>query len=144
VWQTAAIWQTPGITAGPVVTFDSVASFGGGVGGSGQGWSSFILQPGTYQMQFLADSVQGCGIYFLPFLDNSPVMAWYPSAFNPGSCTGPNLQTVEGSMVGFAILQVGISNSRLEIRTISCCSSGGYPNISFNTGPAYLILTQLQ
>ena len=131
---------------GSQLSFTSLISGGAGVGSSGTGVTSFLLQPGIYQVQFFAPEVQSCENFVQVRLSadiNSGLGLWFPSLFASGCNTSP--VPLRGPMAEFLIVQVGVGdvNNILTFNVGQPSIGGGNP-ISFPYGNAFLILTQLQ
>jgi hypothetical protein len=110
---------------------------------------SFVLQPGIYQVQFLAPLVYGCGELLTLSLDQNQVAQWYPSSLNNPTNGCPDGAFVfEGIIVGLVTVQVQGQNQTLKIGTLSAPGATGTPSILFNNpkgpGSPWLTLTQLQ
>jgi hypothetical protein len=116
------------LCCGAATSFSSGISGGGGVGGSGV-LSSFVLQPGVYQVQFFANLVTGCGAMSV-LLDGSQLAQWVAGSFcgfNPVSTIG-------------AAQLVAVSGPN---QVLSFVVPAGNGSLGFDNG-ATLILTKLQ
>jgi hypothetical protein len=145
VWGVANVGPIPD---GNAITFTSIVSGGGGVGGSGSGVSSFLLQPGIYQVQFFATNVFGCTALVQVGLGSSQVVAqWFPLPGPLSSCD-PTKPSNSGNIVEVLFLQVSSPNQLLGFFCFSItagtnCLDFSGKGANFSQG-ATLILTQLQ
>ena len=120
--------STPTACCSAPINFTSSISGGGGIGGSGQ-LSSFVLQPGIYQVQFFANVVTGCGVMNV-LLDNAPVVQWVMGSF----CQFPPVSTIS------AVQLVTVSSPNQVLGFMVPSASG---SVGFDDGGT-LILTKLQ
>src|SRR5262249_7023659 len=106
---------------GTALTFGQGVSVGGGVGvGGGFGVSSFVMQPGIYQMQFNAPNVIGCGNLQV-MLDNGIVAGLPVSGLTTNNC---DLTRVY-SMDAVAFLFVTNPNQVLQFVVFALGAPGG-------------------
>jgi hypothetical protein len=115
-----------------------------GVTGSGS-LSSFILQPGIYQVQFYATVAAGCGVV-TPTLNNAPVLPTW--GFPTGIGCFDVLSEAPGAFEGGVLVQVSSPNSVLQflIQGGQFCGISSPPCQPFNIiiSNYVLFLTQLQ
>ena len=124
-------WTLPGggVVGPSAIPFNSDISGGGGVGGTGQGVSSFLLQPGIYQVQFYAKDVNPAGCASVStHLDNATLATWPCPATDGATLYG-------GTIIGVQIVQVVIPN-----QTLTFISNGQW---GYSAG-ATLILSRWQ
>jgi hypothetical protein len=145
------VWGIPNIALpvnSQITFFGQGISGGGGVGGVGSigsSTSSFLLQPGTYQVQVFAGALLGCGGSVEMQLNSQTLAFFFPDNRNielqNGLCNpnDPNFSINEGSLAAYRILFVGNANSSL---TFLARDLAGVTSVNFND--AFLILTQLQ
>lgn len=120
--------STPTACCSAPINFTSNISGGGGIGGSGQ-LSSFVLQPGIYQVQLFANVVTGCGVVNV-MLDNAPVAQLVMGSF----CQFPAVSTIS------SVQLVTVSSPNQVLGFVVPSGSG---SVGFDDGGT-LILTKLQ
>jgi hypothetical protein len=144
--QCGGVQSQPGVTAlsfvcgnnpnsGPVLQGGGVASILRDGGAATLSTGSFLMQPGTYQVEVSAEVVQGCGTLVLT-VDNTQVYQLFNS---PVFQCGPTVST--GIVAGAAILQFGPNQTLQFVPSSSAVSTNSPVPIFPNT---LLIFTKLQ